>query len=318
MNERKVANLVIYNIMNVSIREIYKGHRNMFIKYKDTLKKIHSRIKTEYKSGSIKYYHDNHTVEFVNPFLMEKLGEDFNYWMVETNETIMSIVEPLVEYMDFVNYRNSTGNSAYREMIKTKRKVKNGKVIYVDSGVTLTEKDAILRTNYTEKSVYDNRTTNLQRLKHDLEVVHSNMKTTYQLEKDFLSQGPKINCSDEVKPYMLNEWFSALEYGVNNFDNIENNLEIMISTIDVLDKSIRDLKIKIDKYDEVHAINISYDNFMREELSEGDFLIMERKLLISIRTNVKKCLDYGLIRFGNYKKQCEYTLKNLELINNAN
>ena len=44
MNERKVANLVIYNIMNVSIREIYKGHRNMFIKYKDTLKKIHPRI----------------------------------------------------------------------------------------------------------------------------------------------------------------------------------------------------------------------------------------------------------------------------------
>ena len=93
----------------------------------------------------------------------------------------------------------------------------------------------------------------------------------------------------------------------------------MILTIEVLDKSIYDLKIKMDKATKIDRINTSFDTFMNESLSEGDFLMMEQKLLRTIRTKCKrKCMNNALIRFGNYKKQCEYTLINLEMINRDN
>ena len=310
MNQRRIANLVIYNTLNVAIREIYKTHKRVFEKYKNTLKSLHKRLKTTYKSGSIKYYHDTRVVEFINPLLLEKLGEDFNYWMIEVNETIMSVVEPLVQYMDFVNDMNASGN---REKAPYKRKIKDNNITHEFK--TLNNDDYKLRkSEITEQDV----DINLLRLRKDLDSIYGNMKSPYQLDKDFLSQGPKITCDKTPHPYILSEWFQALDFSVNNFQDIEANLEKMILTIEVLDKSIYDLKIKMDKATKVDRINVSFDTFMNESLSEGDFLMMEQKLLRTIRTNVKKCMDNALIRFGNYKKQCEYTLINLEMINRDN
>ena len=60
--------------------------------------------------------------------------------------------------------------------------------------------------------------------------------------------------------------------------------------------------------------SISYDNFMKENLSEADFLLVQQNLFKTMRTRIRVMLDYAVIRFGNYKKQCEYTLLSMQNI----
>lgn len=303
MNERKVFNLVIYNVYNYSVREIYKKHKNIFSKYKSELNNLQKRIKDKFSRGSIHYYHTTIAAKMVDPFLLEKTGEDFNYWLIEINESIMGLIDILVRYINIVNdiEKKSNGRSYHKYEHK-------------DGKLTNTHKD-VGNNEYLEirdiaNPSSNNIHNNLIKLKDDLKEYDNNFKSKYEIDKAFVQQGVKITCDNTTNLYYLKEWYEALEFGVDNFSEISRNLELIISTIDILDKSIDDMKIKMDKLD-VNE-NISYDQFMRENMSEADFLLVQQNLFKTMRTRVKLMMDYAVIRFGNYKKQCEYTLLSIQ------
>lgn len=309
MNQRKVANLVIYNIFNRSIKDIYKKHKIIFEDYKSTLVKLQKDIDDNFRRGSIKYYHDTRVFELVDPFLLEKTGEDFNYWMIEINESIMRVIDALVNYS---NVLNDTENHYNNNRKQTHTVVKGNKF----ERKTLKEDDYKLRGSYVDPTQVES-SVNLARLKVDLEHLIKTSKSTYQIDKEFVSQGPKITANDTHYPYRIGEWYRALEFAVNNFKDIEKNLEVMLFTIKTLDTSVDKMKIKLDKVDKIDRANQAYDDFMDENMSEADFMIVQQRLFEATRNIVKKQMEYGVIRFGNYKKQCEFTLLDLKGIDNG-
>ena len=70
------------------------------------------------------------------------------------------------------------------------------------------------------------------------------------------------------------------------------------------------MKFKIEQMDVNKSV--SYDNFMKENLSEADYLLVQQELFKTMRTRIRLMLDYTIIRFGNYKKQCEYILLSMQ------
>ena len=306
MNQRKVANLVIYNIFSRSIKDIYKKHKKVFEDYKSTLVKLQKEINDNFRRGSIKYYHDTRVFELVDPFLLEKTGEDFNYWMIEINESIMRVIDALVDYSNVVNDIDNHYNNKRKQ---THTVVDKGKF----ERKTLDRDDYKMRGSYVDPTQVES-SVNLARLKVDLEHLIKTSKSTYQIDKEFLSQGPKITANNDHFPYRLGEWYKALEFAVNNFQDIEKNLDIMLFTIKTLDASVDKMKIKMDKADKIDESNVAYDDFMDENMSEADFMIVQQKLFEITRNLVKRQMEYGVIRFGNYKKQCEFTLIDLRSI----
>ena len=305
MNERKVFNLVIYNVFNYSVREIYKKHKSIFSKYKSELNNLQKRIKDKFSRGSIDYYHTNTAAYLVDPFLLEKTGEDFNYWLIEINESIMGLIDILVRYTNIVNDidKGSDGRTYHKlENI-------NGKLINTHKDVGLSD---YMKTRDIANPSDDNIANNLVKLKSDLNDYNKNFKSKYEIDKDFVQQGTKITCSNENNLYYINEWYKAIEFGVNNFSDISRNLELIVTTIDTLDKSVSNMKFKIEQMDVNKSV--SYDNFMKENLSEADYLLVEQELFKTMRTRIRLMLDYTVIRFGNYKKQCEYTLLSMQNI----
>lgn len=69
------------------------------------------------------------------------------------------------------------------------------------------------------------------------------LPTSYDREKYFLQQGPvtieleKIDCSSK-------EWYSTLEYGIQLNDNILENIQKVITSIDLLDNYLKKIKYK--------------------------------------------------------------------------
>ena len=303
MNERKVFNLVIYNVFNYSVREIYKKHKGIFSKYKSELNNLQKRIKDKFSRGSIDYYHTNTAAYLVDPFLIEKTGEDFNYWLIEINESIMGLIDILIRYTNIVNDTDKKSNGRSYHKLENK----NGKLVNTHKDVNLS--DYTVTRDIADPSD-DNIRNNLIKLKYDLKDYNKNFKSKYEIEKSFVQQGQKITCSNESNLYYINEWYKAIEFGVNNFGDISRNLESIVTTIDTLDKGVSNMKFNIDKMD-VNE-NISYDDFMKENLSEADYLLVQQELFKTMRTRIRLMLDYAIIRFGNYKKQCEYTLLGMQ------
>ena len=303
MNERKVFNLVIYNVFNYSVREIYKKHKGIFSKYKSELNNLQKRIKDKFSRGSIDYYHTNTAAYLVDPFLIEKTGEDFNYWLIEINESIMGLIDILIRYTNIVNDIDKKSNGRSYHKLENK----NGKLVNTHKDVNLS--DYTVTRDIADPSD-DNIRNNLIKLKYDLKDYNKNFKSKYEIEKSFVQQGQKITCSNESNLYYINEWYKAIEFGVNNFGDISRNLESIVTTIDTLDKGVSNMKFNIDKMD-VNE-NISYDDFMKENLSEADYLLVQQELFKTMRTRIRLMLDYAIIRFGNYKKQCEYTLLGMQ------
>lgn len=303
MNERKVFNLVIYNVFNYSVREIYKKHKSIFSKYKSELNNLQKRIKDKFSRGSIDYYHTNTAAYLVDPFLLEKTGEDFNYWLIEINESIMGLIDILVRYTNIVNDIDKGSDE------RTYHKLKNekGKLVNTHTDVGLSD---YMHTRDIANPSDDNIANNLVKLKNDLNDYNKNFKSKYEIDKAFVQQGQKITCSNENNLYYINEWYKAIEFGVNNFGDISRNLELIITTIETLDKSVSSMKFKIEQMDVNKSV--SYDNFMKENLSEADYLLVEQELFKTMRTRIRLMLDYTVIRFGNYKKQCEYTFLSMQ------
>jgi len=303
MNERKVFNLVIYNVFNYSVREIYKKHKSIFSKYKSELNNLQKRIKDKFSRGSIDYYHTNTAAYLIDPFLLEKTGEDFNYWLIEINESIMGLIDILVRYTNIVNDIDKGSDE------RTYHKLKNekGKLVNTHTDVGLSD---YMHTRDIANPSDDNIANNLVKLKNDLNDYNKNFKSKYEIDKAFVQQGQKITCSNENNLYYINEWYKAIEFGVNNFGDISRNLELIVTTIDTLDKSVSSMKFKIEQMDVNKSV--SYDNFMKENLSEADYLLVQQELFKTMRTRIRLMLDYTVIRFGNYKKQCEYTLLSIQ------
>ena len=303
MNERKVFNLVIYNVFNYSVREIYKKHKSIFSKYKSELNNLQKRIKDKFSRGSIDYYHTNTAAYLVDPFLLEKTGEDFNYWLIEINESVMGLIDILVRYTNIVNDIEKGSNK------RTYHKIENTENGLVNTHKDVSESD-YLKVRDIANPNDNNIHNNLIKLKNDLKDYNKSFKSRYDIEKSFVQQGQKITCSNVNNLYYINEWYKALEFGVNNFADISRNLELIITTIDTLDKSVSSMKFKIEQMDVNKSV--SYDNFMKENMSEADFLLVQQELFKTMRTRIRLMLDYTIIRFGNYKKQCEYTLLSMQ------
>lgn len=294
-------NLVVYNVFNYSIREIYKKHKSIFSKHQSELRNLQKRIKDKFSRGSIDYYHTNIAANLVDPFLLEKTGEDFNFWLFEINESIMGLIDILVRYTNIVNDLDKPG--------RHKIEHKNGELVHTQK--TAGDSDYLKIRDIANPSD-DNVRNNLIKLKDDLKAYNDNFKSKYEIDKMFVTQGQRITCSNVNNLYYINEWYKAVEFAVNNFNEIERNLNLIITTIDTLDKSVSAMKFKMEDMDVNKSI--SYDNFMKENLSEADFLLVQQNLFKTMRTRIRVMLDYAVIRFGNYKKQCEYTLLSMQNI----
>ena len=305
----KVGRLVIYNALNSTISQIYKKELKTFKDYQYKLKKYHQNATKLFKRGSIKYYHDTRVVDLVDPFLLSKTGEDFIFWVNEVHESIMELVEILVQYNNEIDYENHTaGYEPVRSHLK--REVKNGRVSVNSNTLSRHDRYTRMRKAHISDDYEVTSSLNLTTLKRDLDIYYDNMKSLYEIDKNFNAQGPKITCDDTHNPYRLNEWYKALEFAVNNFTEIDHYLEVVIYTIETLDKYIQRMNIDINGHKSRHK-DYRYDDFMDEELNEADFFATQQKIHKALNNNIKRMMKYMVIRFGNYKKQLEYTLLDL-------
>ncbi len=109
MNIIKKINIIVFNISNDIIKRLSNKHYSIF---NNQIIKIEQKYKgIQNKRGSIRYYHvTSSPVLAMDPLVLEKTANDFNFWLLEINRVVFGLIESVLTYVRSDNGKTSGVN----------------------------------------------------------------------------------------------------------------------------------------------------------------------------------------------------------------
>ena len=264
-NTIRTINILAYNISNDIITKLMTENVKVFTKYKSQMETKFKKIKLLYQDGSIRYYHSDFLfASAANPLILEKTGNDFNFWIIEINRTVFGLIERILSYVQ--------------------NEVPGGLDDQIDASKTL-----------------------LKNFSKDLQIMYNDLPNKFDLEKNFLSQGPKVLDLADREDYYKADWFKALDNGITISNGIMTNLEQLILSIDLLDKHIKKLKLYKNKILETQSVK----SYLKLEDDISEFIEMELRLRNLLSMRIDEMMRFSVFRFANFLKAMDTIEKDL-------
>ena len=94
----EIINLMVYNITNDAVNNIFNKYKKSFELTYKKLTKLLTELK-KYQNGSTSYSHNlNFSKKLHNPFLLEKVSNDYSYWLTEISNHILELMNRISDY----------------------------------------------------------------------------------------------------------------------------------------------------------------------------------------------------------------------------
>lgn len=94
----EVVNLMVYNITNDAVNDIFNKYKKSFELTYNKLNKMLTKLK-KYQDGSTRYSHNlNFSTKLHNPFLLEKTANDYSYWLTNISNHILELMNRISDY----------------------------------------------------------------------------------------------------------------------------------------------------------------------------------------------------------------------------
>lgn len=98
LNSSDQINILVFNITNEALNEVFKKYEKTFKLEERKLTNLLKNLK-QYQVGSSFYSHtDILSKDLHNPFVLDKASNDFSYWLTEISSTIMTLIEHISTY----------------------------------------------------------------------------------------------------------------------------------------------------------------------------------------------------------------------------